>query len=254
MKAIILSAGKGSRLLPLTENTPKCLLPLAEGYTILSWQLTQLQDAGVRDTVVVSGFNTEMVEAEIARFKGAMRVRVLYNPFYHVADNLGSVWMARGEMNDAPFMILNGDTIFKADVARRLMAQAKSPITLTTSSKDSYDDDDMKVIHENGRLLQVSKKLDAAKANAESIGFMLFQKQGAEAFKARVEELMRSREGTSMFYLSVINALAAEIEIGTVHVGRDDWQEVDFPHDYKAAQQAQQSWLADAGQRIAAQG
>jgi choline kinase len=246
MKAIILSAGKGSRLLPLTENTPKCLLPLAQGYTLLTWQLSQLEAAGVQEAVIVSGFNTAMVEAEAARFEGKMKLRVLYNPFYHVADNLGSVWMTRGEMNDGPFMILNGDTIFTSAVARALIAGAKAPITLTVSSKDSYDEDDMKVIQDQGRLQRVSKKLDANAANAESIGFMMFQKSGAGAFKARVEELMRSREGTSMFYLSVIDALASEIEIGTVPVAQDQWQEVDFPDDYKAAQEAQLSWLSGA--------
>lgn len=248
MKAIILSAGKGSRLLPLTEDKPKCLLPVGGGYTLLGWQLAQLEQAGVREAVVVTGFNTQMVEDEIAAYNGRMSARALYNPFYHVADNLGSVWMARGEMADAPFMILNGDTLFTADVARNLIAGAAAPITLCVAEKDSFDDDDMKVIRDGaGRLHRVSKKLEIASGvNAESIGMMVFQKAGAQAFTARVENLMKTAEGTKVFYLSVIDSLASELEIGTVTADQDLWQEVDFPADYEAAKAAVAEWLPNA--------
>ncbi len=244
MKAIILSAGKGSRLLPLTEHKPKCLLPLENGYTILSWQLEQLSAAGVAEAVVVTGFKTSLVAEEVQRFKGPMTVRTVYNPFYQVADNLATLWMVRDEMNDGPFMVLNGDTIFTADVARTLMAGAKSPITLTVSVKDHYDDDDMKVTREGQQLLNVSKKLDMKVVNAESIGFMMFQGKGAQAFKGRIEESMKEPKGLEVFYLSVIDSLAAVIEIGTVDVDQDHWQEVDYPVDYKLAIEACQRWLS----------
>jgi choline kinase len=92
-KAVILSAGKGSRLLPLTAKRPKCLIELS-GRSLLEWQLDALQGAGIRDIVVVTGFGDDLVEAVVAARTGA---RTLFNPFYHVADNLGSVWMARSE-------------------------------------------------------------------------------------------------------------------------------------------------------------
>ena len=65
MKAIVLSAGQGRRLLPLTETRPKCLAPLS-GRSLLAWQLEGLNIAGVKEAVVVTGFGAEQVEAEIA--------------------------------------------------------------------------------------------------------------------------------------------------------------------------------------------
>src|SRR3712207_5893851 len=105
-KAIILSAGKGSRLLPLTAERPKCLIELS-GRSLLEWQLDALEEAGLTDIVVVTGFRDDLVDGVAARRRG---VRTLFNPFYHVADNLGSVWMAREEL-DRDTLLLNGDTL-----------------------------------------------------------------------------------------------------------------------------------------------
>jgi L-glutamine-phosphate cytidylyltransferase len=71
MKAIILAAGRGSRLLPLTESRPKCLLPV-QNTTLLGYQLDTLQAAGVSEAVVVTGFLPSLVEAELAKRSGPM--------------------------------------------------------------------------------------------------------------------------------------------------------------------------------------
>ena len=109
MKAIILSAGQGRRLLPLTEVTPKCCLRPGE-LSILEWQIRELSAAGVDEVVVVTGFGHEKVEEIVKRVKG-IRARTLYNPFYAQSDNLGTCWIAREEM-DGPFVLINGDTLF----------------------------------------------------------------------------------------------------------------------------------------------
>ena len=110
-KAIILSAGQGSRLLPLTRDIPKCLIEF-NGRSLISWQVAALVANGIKDIVVVTGFRTERVEdhaLQLYRDTGA-RIRTLFNPFFQVADNLGTCWIAREEM-DRNFIILNGDTI-----------------------------------------------------------------------------------------------------------------------------------------------
>ena len=76
-KAVILSAGKGSRLLPLTAERPKCLIEL-NGRSLLEWQLDALREAGVAEVVVVTGFRDDLVDAVAARREG---VRTLFNPF-----------------------------------------------------------------------------------------------------------------------------------------------------------------------------
>ena len=126
MHAIILSAGRGSRLLPLTENLPKCLLPIGLT-TVLGMQLDTLYQAGIEKASVVTGFNDDMVKAEIESRPSGPRVRRIYNPFYQVADNLASCWMARKAMK-SDFLIINGDTLFSPELLETVLSAPEAPI------------------------------------------------------------------------------------------------------------------------------
>lgn len=244
MKAIILSAGQGSRLLPLTETNPKCLLDVGAGESVLRLQMRALEAAGVKEILVVTGFHASLVDADLANYKGAAVWRTVYNPFYKVADNLGSVWLALHHITaaDAAFMIVNGDTLFTPAVAKQLLAEAEKPITLAVSQKPRYDADDMKVIREELRLLQVGKSLSAAEVNAESIGMMCFKGEGIAAFRAMVDEAIRAPDGTNVWYLSVINRLAPQIHVATAEVPPEQWCEIDFPVDYEQARLMVTQW------------
>ena len=118
MKAIILSAGQGSRLGHLTDDKPKCLIDF-NGRTLLDRQLDALAANGVDEAVVVTGFRDDQIEASLARRAGGPKVRTVYNPFYKVADNLGSLFVAKDEI-DGDCLVWNGDTLVsrRADGAR----------------------------------------------------------------------------------------------------------------------------------------
>lgn len=228
-KAIILSAGQGRRLSPLTDTRPKCLIDLS-GRSVLHWQLRHLHEAGIAEAVVVTGFAAHLVEEEIAGLAlPGMTVRTLFNPFYGLTDNLATCWLARGEMT-GPFLLLNGDTLFEPAIASRLLAAPAADITLTVDRKSSYDTDDMKVLTDGDRLLSVGKTIPAF--DAESIGFSRYSTAGAAAFVNTVEQIMRGPEGLKRWYLSVINELAqAGADVKVVSIEGLDWAEMDFPED-----------------------
>jgi len=244
VKAIILSAGQGKRLLPLTERAPKCMLPVA-GQPLIGRQIDALLACGVDDITVVVGFGAELVESGIAQRYGAQQIRTLYNPFYTITDNLVSCWIARGEM-ERDFLILNGDTLFAPVVLQRLLAAPERPITLAVSRKDGYDDDDMKVIRDGGdggRLLHVGKKLPRAEVNAESIGMMTFRGDGPRLFRDAMDCALRSPAALSQWYLSLIDALATTRVVFTQEVPAAGWTEVDSPADLERAAAPGASWL-----------
>jgi len=240
-KAIILSAGKGSRLLPLTANRPKCLIELS-GKSLLEWQLDALRASGIAEIVVVTGFREEMVTAVTARRPD---VRTLFNPFYHVADNLGSVWLARAEL-DRDTLLLNGDTLVTPALVAKLLAGPDAPITVTVDEKEDYDADDMKVLRDGSRLRRIGKALEPGHYNAESIGLLAFRGDGPRLFVEQVERMMRTSEGTRRWYLRAIDALAADVEVQTVSIKGEEWQEVDFPADLEAARALTGRWASDA--------
>ncbi|MBP8037285.1 MAG: NTP transferase domain-containing protein, partial [Desulfobulbus sp.] len=78
MKVIILSAGQGTRLLPLTADRPKCLIPV-QGKTVLEWQIDELHRSGIDDITVVVGYNAPMVEELLADRYGPGRVHTRCN-------------------------------------------------------------------------------------------------------------------------------------------------------------------------------
>jgi choline kinase len=247
MKAIILSAGQGSRLGHLVDGRPKCLIDF-NGRTLLDRQLDTLAANGVQEAVVVTGFHDDLVEQAVAGRSGGPRVRTVFNPFYKVADNTGSLYMAREELG-GDCLVWNGDTLVSEALMRRVLANDRAGICVTVDRKDTYDEDDMKVVEAGARLRAIGKRLDAG-VNAESIGLLAFRAGGAERFRQAVEQAMRTAEGTTIWYLRVINQLAQSTDIWTLDIQGEEWGEVDFPPDVEEARRLTARW--DAAREAAA--
>lgn len=241
MRAIILSAGQGSRLLPLTADRPKCLIDF-NGRTLLDWQLDMLGRNGVDEVLVVTGFREDQIGAALARRTGGPRVTTLYNPFYKVADNLGTMWMAR-EWLEGDVLTLNGDTLVSDALVARVVGSGIDGIAVSVDAKDDYDADDMKVVRAgDGRLLAIGKRLDQG-VNAESIGFIAYRGDGAARFRRDVERVMRTAEGTNVWYLKVVHALAQRERVETLDISGEAWGEVDFPDDVGRARALTAGWV-----------
>lgn len=235
MKAIILSAGQGKRLFPLTESTPKCLLPVQGERPVLGHQLASLAACGVRDVTVMVGFGADQVERYLASNPvSGLTVRTHYNPFYATSDNLVTCWLARPEMQ-GDFLLLNGDTLFVPTVLERLLDAPPAALTLAINRKDSYDDDDMKVaLRREGdgrRLRAVGKTLPAEIVDGESIGLMRFRGIGAQMFRRALDAAVRTEEGHRRWYLSVVNDLATQARVEVADITGLWWGEVDSPED-----------------------
>ena len=241
MKAIILSAGQGSRLGHLTDDKPKCLIEFG-GRSLLDRQLDALAANGVDDVVVVTGFRDDQIEAVLERRSGGPRVRTLFNPFFKVADNLGSLYIARDELA-GDCLVWNGDTLVSDALMARVIGNAdQDGICVTIDRKESYDDDDMKVITDpDGRLRAIGKRI-AEGVNAESIGLLAFRGQGAARFRDAIDRAMRTSEGTTIWYLRVIHHLAQNGDVWTLDISGQEWGEVDFPEDVASAEALVTSW------------
>ena len=247
MKAIILSAGQGSRLGHLVDDRPKCLIDF-NGRSLLDRQLDTLEANGVHEAIVVTGFHDELVNQAIAARSGGPNVRTIFNPFYKVADNTGSLFMAREELA-GDCLVWNGDTLVSRELMRRVVGNGQSGICVTIDRKDSYDEDDMKVVENGGRLKAIGKRISGG-VNAESIGLLAFRSGGAEQFREAIERAMRTPEGTTIWYLRVINQIAQSADVWTLDIKGEEWGEVDFPADVDAARELTARW--DAAEEVAA--
>lgn len=247
MKAIVLSAGQGRRLMPLTAELPKCLLPVDGEATVLDLQLDVLARCGVTRAVVVIGFGADRVERHLAENPvPGIAVETLFNPFFDTSDNLATCWVSRGAM-DGDFLLLNGDTLFEQTVLRRLLDAPPAPITVTIDHKREYDDDDMKVsLDAVGRLLAIGKSLPPASVGAESIGLLSFRASGPKLFVDALEAAIRQPGALRRWYLSVVNDLAQRTAVHTCGIPGLWWQEIDGAADLERAREAYAAAAATA--------
>ncbi len=245
MKAIILSAGQGKRLLPLTAETPKCLLPIC-GTTLIEWQIDTLHECGIDEITVVTGYRSEKVDGVLKRSYGPGRLRTLYNPDYATTDNLVSCGVASGEMNEN-FLLLNGDTLFETAVLTRLLQSPDRPVTVAVDHKDRYDADDMKVEMEGRRLVRIGKDIAQEKAQGESIGMILFRGEGPLLFRITLEEILNDPRAVRKWYLSVIDKMAQVMPVWTCSIAGLKWCEVDYLTDLKKAEELLSVYAPEGG-------
>lgn len=231
--AVILSAGQGKRLAPLTDTRPKCLVKVG-GQPVLYWQLRALAAVGIEDVTIVTGFGAGMVETAVRTMNLARLPECLFNPFFAVADNIGSCWMAR-ERIGSDTLLMNGDTIMDPRILARVLAEAEAPISVTIDRKAQYDDDDMKIRRDGTRLSAIGKTLTAP-VDGESIGLLRFLGDGGQRFTAAMRQVLDDQAALSRWYLSIIHQIAQAGAVGTVSIEGLPWTEIDFLRDLPIAE------------------
>jgi len=235
MKIILLSAGAASRLGDITRDTPKCLLPLANGETVLDVQMNNIIAAGITDVVISAGFKVEMIENHVKRYMDRCTIKVVHNPFYDVSNNLVSLWNVRYEFGNDGVFVINGDNLFEKSVLELALSSSESSCLLV-NKKEQYDEDDMKVILKAGHIKEISKKIQAEKADAESIGMMQFNQQVSQRLVTKLEDMVRHRENLGVYYLTAIQQVIDDGEkICAIDIDGKAWAEIDYPEDYAEA-------------------
>ena len=242
MKAVILGAGQGKRLLPLTAEVPKALLDIG-GRTLIERQIEAFAACGVSDFTVITGYAAARMEAALAAIaqRTGVTIATLYNPFYAVADNLASCWMARQAMT-GDFIQVNGDNVFRQDLVARLLAAPAAAVTVAINHKPAYDGDDMKVMMDGPRLTEIGKALPLEAVDAEAIGFYVFRAEGAAAYVETLEEAMRDPAALKQWFPSAIGRLAKKLSVMTAAMDAIQWCEVDVPADLQQARHMVAGW------------
>lgn len=244
-KAVILAAGRGTRLNSYTADVPKCLLPLGKS-VLLDYQLTALEAVGVDTVILSAGFGIEKVERFLETRSGTARVIVEYNPFYDVSNNLVSLWNVRHHLSGG-FILTNGDNLFEPEVVRRI-ASTPGNIVLGARKKPAYDDDDMKIaLDPSGNVRAVNKGLGGEEISAESIGIMAFNTIGSEAMIEELCRMVRQAEGLRAYYLRAIEGIIERVSwpIKIADIGSLKWMEIDYPEDYELAQRKCSEFLPE---------
>jgi L-glutamine-phosphate cytidylyltransferase len=249
VKIVILGAGQGKRLLPLTVDVPKALLDI-HGRSLIGRQIDAFVACGLKQFVVVTGYGAQAMEEALDAIavEHGIEIRTVYNPFYAVADNLASCWMARTEMDD-DFVQVNGDTLFRAELVRSLLKASDAEGTAAINRKARYDGDDMKVMLDGGRLTEVGKTLPLEAVDAEAIGLYVFRGKGPGLYREVLERAMREPAGLKQWFPAAVGQLAKLIDVKVADISGHEWGEVDFPVDLQAARAMAAGWEDQSARR-----
>jgi choline kinase len=235
MKAIVLCAGNGRRLRPLTDDRPKCLLRIGER-TILDLCLDNLEAAGIHDVVLVTGYERALVE-RLVRERDGNRILCVVNENYASTNTAASLHLALRDMDD-DFILINGDVLFEGSILLDLLS-SPDPNGVAVDADIPLDAEEVKVVARNGRLLKISKELEPRQCQGEAIGIYKISRNLVSDLVRIYAELERNGEFHHYFEKGFERILEAGGDdsraFGLSFTRGRPWAEIDTLEDYEYA-------------------
>lgn len=149
MKAMILAAGRGQRMMPLTADTPKPLLKVA-GKALIVWHIERLAKAGFKEIVINHAYLGLQIEKALGD-GGQWGVSIQYSPEKTALETAGGIANALPLLGDAPFLVVNGDVFSEIDFSQRLESPNLAHLVMVTNPPQ----------HPNGDFVLNEGKLQA---------------------------------------------------------------------------------------------
>lgn len=229
MQAIIMAAGKGSRLGELTGGNPKSFVEI-HGKKLIEYNLDILRQLGVKEIIIVTGYRQDAFE-ELT--KNMSDVRLVYNPFYEMVNVLGSFYMGMHDLHD-DFLYLHADTLCDPGILEQL-AQFPADMNLPVDYK-VCDEEAMKVRSSNGKIVQITKQMPPEDADGEFIGIASFRQNVIPKLQAAVEKLLEEKQFSEYFEAAIQRLIDTEdYSIEPIPMDNAFWAEIDFKDDYEWA-------------------
>lgn len=194
MKAVILAAGTASRLRPLTNDTPKCLLNIGPR-PLLQRSMDALIANGIREFVIVTGYLSHKIRQFVTdTYQGKdIQVTYIHNDVYESTNNIYSLWLARPEADGQEILLLDSDLLYDPKIVGRVL-ECKADNVLTLIEHPLGEEEMKVVLGADGLITEINKTCPPQSAAGESLGI---EKMGRTYTTALYRELevMMEREG-----------------------------------------------------------
>jgi choline kinase len=225
-KAIILAAGVGSRLRPLTDDRPKCLLEVG-GQTLLDRQVATLARLGVTDIIAVVGYYGDLIRRHLGD-----RGRYVDNERYEHTNSLYSLWLARDELVSGA-LILNSDVLAGPALFARLL-ESPAPDAILVERGEGFEPEDMKVTLNGAQVLDFGKTLPPERAHGHNVGVAKFGREGAARLARCLDRLVSSGHEND-WVPSAFREFASHWPLTAVATDGLPWIEIDYAADLTRA-------------------
>ncbi len=197
MKAILLAAGMASRLRPLTNNTPKCLLKIGER-SLLQRSIDALISNGIKEIVIVTGYLHNQIEDFVKQQYPNVNISFIHNEVYDSTNNIYSLWLARPKADGEEILLLDSDLLYDPEIITRILStNAENVLTLI---RHNLGEEEMKVVTDSSVIKEISKTCSPSDAIGESLGIEKMGKSYTSALYKELEPMMNQEHLENVFY------------------------------------------------------
>lgn len=233
MKGVILAAGIGSRLRPLTDDKPKCLVKVA-GKPMLEYQLDAYRMAGIQDVIIIVGYKGEQIE-KYCRYIDDLNITIINNEEYEDTNNMYSLYLAKQYLDGQDFILNNADLVIEQDIVKNMIESCVP--NLVAVDVGLFNDESMKIIcDEQGYIRDISKQITQNQANGCSIDFYKISKEISRTLFKEITETIEGgnrKDWTEVALQRIFKQ--PEVRFEVLNVSGKRWVEVDNHDDLSLA-------------------
>ncbi|RFU68736.1 phosphocholine cytidylyltransferase family protein [Peribacillus saganii] len=230
MKVVILAAGVGSRLYPLTRDNPKAMI-IINGKPLVQYQVDSLLKSGFgfEEIYIVGGYKMNQIE----KYFSGTGIHFIYNPLYKSMNNIYSFLLSRTVGDD--LLLINSDVLYDSRLIP-LILNSNFPSCLLVDREKQLTEEAMKVKMEHNRLCMVNKQMETSEASGEYIGISKLAANDLKLLYQKAAQMIDSGE-TGVWYEQVYQACAARVDFRAVFTQGYPWIEIDDLQDLEFAKQ-----------------
>lgn len=227
MKALLLAAGKGTRISRYLNGAPKCTVDIGNGLPLVRYTVDLLRRKGITDIAIVTGYSHEAIEQ---LFEGE-DIRFYYTPFFNVTNSIVSAWFAREFLtDDDDLLVMNADVFCEEALYDAVLDVKENPVMLYDTGR--RENADYKFFCEDGKIKKYGKELTLEETSGEYIGMAKMSKDFLPVFRRRLEEMISTQQ-SDVWWENVLYSMTDSLDIHALDMKGYFWAEVDYIEDYQ---------------------
>lgn len=225
MKALLLAAGRGTRISRYLSGRPKCTVNIGDE-VLINYTISLLKKYGINEIGIVLGYEGDYIKEILKKYPD---IKFFINPFYEITNSLASAWFAKDFIND-DMIIMNADVFIEDKLLDDILNCQISPVLFSDETRK--EEADFKLFYREEKLVDYGKELTLEKTTGEYIGVVKLKKDFLGIFIENMNKMMKEKK-YNMWWENILYDLINEREIYVKNIENRFWAEVDYIEDYE---------------------
>lgn len=235
IKAIILAAGVGSRIRPLTDKCPKSLLKIGDS-TILEMMISHIQDCGISEIIFVLGYLQEQIKDYVKTKFPDLSTHFISNDLYSETNTGFSLMLARKTVGESAFIKFDADVVFDKEILKSLIESEYATCLCIDKSINLGAEEIKVIIGDRNRIVKAGKTVSPKDAVGESIGIEKISSETAKLLFSELEIMMADKQNHQQYYEAAYEQLIEEnVPFYALDISGLKWTEIDTKEDFATA-------------------